>query len=318
MRRNALRTRIARTILSLLFVMSFSVSAPAFALTDAECRLSNGGTCEYSNCNSGEQKIGDCSDNIAQKTCCVSSASGITAPKQFSYSDCANISEADCSNPIVKSTCAIQCVDCNDVKSIATCSDLNILGKCPTQCTSLCSGSNLTPVNAGNCGDCVAITTYGEAHGYPSGILDSVKSTCYNIPGADAAIKKAEDDACPELDKGCCTKVINPGDANGVGRVTKTVCQGKPTITSGDCYCIANGVVSPPKSNLTYAACANACHEDGGQIDTTQGIGRLPPSGYGATGKPLEQSVNAMCFKPEDCADQGGEFTFSRPSSKSP
>jgi len=106
---------------------------------------------------------------------------------------------------------------------------------------------------------------------------------------------------------GCPLTLVSPGE-NDRGRLTQETCAGKDPIFYGDCLCIANGAVTPFVPNLSYAACVAKCTDVKGTIDASQGVGKFPSKQPATGSNSTEQNINALCWKPSDCADAEGSF----------
>ena len=125
---------------------------------------------------------------------------------------------------------------------------------------------------------------------------------------ADLAKQIAHEAICDKGPKGCCISVEKPGQ-DGKGKIEKEECRGQKPIYYGDCYCIVDRAVVPPDENkkgrYTYNDCDVSCKNKGGRVDLTQGIGRYQAESVGVD-TPI--NINPLCFKPEDCVQDGGEF----------
>lgn len=125
---------------------------------------------------------------------------------------------------------------------------------------------------------------------------------------ADLALQEAKEALCDKGPLGCCISVEKEGQ-DGKGKIEKEECRGKRPVYYGDCYCIADAAVIPPDENkrgrYTYNSCEVDCKKKGGRVDVTQGIGRYQAESEGVY---TEININPLCFKPDDCVLDGGDF----------
>lgn len=124
----------------------------------------------------------------------------------------------------------------------------------------------------------------------------------------ELAAQELKEATCDKGPQNCCISVEKPGE-DGKGKIEKEECRGRKPTYYGDCYCIVGRAVMPPDENkrgrYTFNSCEVDCTKKNGRVDVTQGIGRYQAETEGVE---TEININPLCYKPEDCSLDGGEF----------